>query len=64
METPESIRASESRGMGVVDRPVRSSHPHPPKLKEVLTVWPGFTVVPVHLPFGLATTAQVFTMIV
>ena len=37
METPESIRTSDSRGMGVVDRPIRRlpSHPHPPKLKEV-----------------------------
>ena len=28
---------SDSRGMGVVDRPIRClpSHPHPPKLKEV-----------------------------
>ena len=32
METPESIRATDSRGMGVVDRPIRRlpSHPHPP----------------------------------
>ena len=31
---------SDSRGMGVIDRPIRllSSHPHPPKLKEVPTV--------------------------
>ena len=43
---------SDSKGMGVVDRPVRrfSSHPHPPKLKEVPTVLPQFSDVPVHLP--------------
>ena len=31
---------SDSRGMGVVDRPIRRlpSHPHPPKLKEVPSV--------------------------
>ena len=41
-ETPEPIRASDSRGMGVVHRPVRRlpSYPHPPKLKEVPTVLP------------------------
>ena len=39
---------SDSRGMGVVDRPIRClpSHPHSPKLK----VLPQFTGVPVHLP--------------
>ena len=33
---------SDSRGMGVVDRPIRClpSHPHPPKLKEVPKVLP------------------------
>ena len=56
---------SDSRGMGVVDRPIRRlpSHPHPPKLKEVAKVLPQvfqFT----SLPFGLATAPQVFTMIV
>ena len=42
---------SDSRGMGVVDRPARhlSSHPHPPKLKEVPKVLPQFTGVPVPL---------------
>ena len=41
METTESIRASDSKGMGA-DRPVRhlSSHPHPPKFS-------GFHI---HLP--------------
>ena len=56
---------SDSRGMGVVNRPSRRlpSHPHPPKLKEVPKVLPQvfqFT----SLPFGLATAPQVFTMIV
>ena len=39
--------------MSVVDRPVRSqsSHPHPPKLKEVPTVFQFAS-----LQFGLATT--------
>ena len=51
METPESIRTSDSRGMGVVDRPIRrlSSPPHPPRLKEVPKVLPQVTGVPVHL---------------
>ena len=37
METPESHQGlSDSRGMGVINRPIRHlpSHPHPPKLKE------------------------------
>ena len=40
---------SDSRGMGVVHRPVRHlpSYPHQPKLKEVLTVLPRFSGVPV-----------------
>ena len=42
----------DSRGMGIVDRPIRClpSHPHPPKLKEILKVLPQVTGVPVHLP--------------
>ena len=42
----------DSRGMGIVDRPVGRlpSHPHPPKLKEIPTVLPQVTGVPVHLP--------------
>ena len=42
---------SDSRGMGVVDRLIRClpSLPHPPKLKEVPTVLPQVTGVPVHL---------------
>ena len=38
--------------MGVIDRPVRrlSSHPRPPKLKEVPMVLPRFSDVSVHLP--------------
>ena len=52
METPESIRASDSRGKGVIDRPIRHlpSHPHSPKLKEVPKVLPQVTSVSVHLP--------------
>ena len=43
---------SDSRGMGVVDRPIRClpSHPHSPQLKEVPKVLPQVTGVPVHLP--------------
>ena len=43
---------SESKGMGVIDRLIRClpSPPHPPKLKEVPTVLPQVTGVPVHLP--------------
>ena len=43
---------SDSRGMGVVDRPIRRlpSHPHPPKLKKVPKVLPQVTGFPVHLP--------------
>ena len=43
---------SDSRGMGLVDRPIRRlpSHPHPPVLKEVPKVLPQITGVPVHLP--------------
>ena len=38
--------------MGVVDRLIRRlpSHPHPSKLKEVTTVLPQITGVPVELP--------------
>ena len=65
METPESQDLPDSRGMGIVDRPIGRlpSHPHPPKLKEIPKVLPQvfqFT----SLPFGLATAPQVFTMIV
>ena len=60
---------SDSRGMGVADRPIRClpSHPHPPKIKEVLKGLPQVASVSVHfpsLPFGLATALEVFTMIV
>ena len=43
---------SDSRGMGVVHRPVGHlrSYPHPPRLKEVPKVLPRFSGVPVHLP--------------
>ena len=42
----------DSRGVGIVDRPVGRlpSHPHPPKLKEIPKVLPQVTGVPVHLP--------------
>ena len=52
---------SDSRGMGVADRPIKRlpSHPDPPKLKEVPKFLPQVTDVPVHLP-----SPQVFTMIV
>ena len=48
METPESIRASDSRGMGVAHRPVGCllSYPLPPKLEEVPTVLPEFRPIP------------------
>ena len=65
METPVSIRTS--RGMGIIDRPVRRlpSHPHPSKLKKILKVLPQVTGVPVHLPpFRTSHSPQVFTMIV
>ena len=43
---------SDSRGMGVVDRPSRRlpSHPHPPTLKEVPKVLPQVASVSVHFP--------------
>ena len=49
METPES---PDSRGMGIIDRPIRRlpSHPHQPKLKEISMVLPQVSGVPVHLP--------------
>ena len=42
----------DSRGMGIVDRPIGRlpSHPHPPKLKEIPKVLPQVAGVPVHLP--------------
>ena len=58
---------SDSRGMGVVDRPIRClpSHPHPPKLKEVPKVLLQVSSVSVHFS-SLRTShrPQVFTMIV
>ena len=44
----------DSRGMGIVDRPIGRlpSHPNPPKLKEISKVLPQVSGVPVHLlPF-------------
>ena len=42
----------DSRGMGIIDRPIRHlpSYPHPPKLKEIPKVLPQVSGVPVHLP--------------
>ena len=42
----------DSRGMGIVDRPIRRlpSHPHPSKLKEIPKVLPQVTGIPVHIP--------------
>ena len=42
----------DSRGMGIVDRPIRHlpSHPHPSKLKEIPKVLLQVAGVPVHLP--------------
>ena len=41
----------DSRGMGIVGRPIGRllSHPHPPKLKEIPKVLPQVSGVPVHL---------------
>ena len=52
--------------MGVVDRLITHlpSHPHPPKLKEVPTVLPQVTGVPVHLPSFQTGHSRVFTMLV
>ena len=56
----------DSRGVGIVDRSVGRLPAHPPlhKLKEIPKVLLQGSGVPVHLPFGLATAPQVFTMIV
>ena len=53
-----------SRGLGIIDRSngCLPSHPQPPKLKEIPKIFPQ--VFQFSLPFGLATTPQVFTMIV
>ena len=64
METPESIRAS--RGMGIIDRPVRRlpSHPDPPNPTEVRFFQDTQVFQFTSLPFSLATAPQVCTMIV
>ena len=57
----------DSRGMGIVDRPIRRlpSHPHPSKLKEIPKVFHRSQVFQfTSLPFGLETAPQVLTMIV
>ena len=42
----------DSRGMGIVDRSIGRlpSHPHPSSLKEIPTILPQVSGVPVHLP--------------
>ena len=68
METPRVHQdLPDSRGVGIVDRPIRRlpSHPHPPKLKEIPKVLLQIAGVPVHLPpIRTSHTPQVFTMIV
>ena len=57
----------DSRGMGIVNRPIRRlpSHPHPSKLKEIPKVLPQVPGVPVHLPpIRTSHSPQVLTMIV
>ena len=50
--TCRKVQNGNSRGMGIVDRPIGRlpSHPHPPKLKEIPKVLPQVTSVPVQLP--------------
>ena len=57
----------DSRGMGIVDRPVRSfpSYPHPTKKRKYLRFCHRSQVFQfTSLPFGVATAPQVFTVIV
>ena len=57
----------DSRGMGIIYRPIRRlpSHPHPSKLKEIPKLCHKSQVFQfTSLPFGLATAPHVFTMIV
>ena len=63
METPEPIRASDSRGMGGIDRLIGllPSHPHPSKLKKVPKV---SSQVFQFTSLRADTTPHVFTMIV
>ena len=51
----------DSRGMGIIDRPIRSlpPHPHPPKLKEIPGFATGRKCSSSPRPFGLATAPQV-----
>ena len=67
METPESIKASDSSGINILIRPFRGllSHSHAPKLNKVPAVHSQVRNLSVHLSALWATTApQVFTMIV
>ena len=57
----------DSRGMGIIDRPIRClpSHPHHPNSRKYLRFCYRSQVFQfTSLPFGLATAPQVFTMIV
>ena len=56
METSVHQDLPDSRGMGIVDRPVGClpSHPHSSKPKEIPKVLPQVTGVPVHLPPSVA----------
>ena len=57
----------DSRGMGIVDRPIRRlpSHPHPSNSGKYLRFCYRLQVFQfTSLPFGLDTAPQVFTMIV
>ena len=57
----------DSRGMGIVDRPIGrlASHPHPSKLKEIPKVLLQVPGVPIHLPpIRTSHSPQVFTMII
>ena len=63
METLEAIRASDSRGMGVVDAYLHI--PIHPNSRKYLRFFHRLQVFQfTSLPFGLATPPQVFTMIV
>ena len=52
VETPLPNDFPDSRGMGIVDRPIGHlpAHPHPSKLKEIPKVLLQVSRVPVHLP--------------
>ena len=67
METPESIRTSLTRGMGIVDRPIARLpslpiHLYSRRYLRFCLRSQVFQFTSLH--FGLATAPQVFTMIV